>query len=128
MANFGGNNFPQKAAESYAERLPIWDEVNKKEYIGGVMLPDDTNPVGTFWPLGTPVELDIEGGTPKLGTDATKPNGLLLTDVTMAEGGCTFAIVTQGTIRASLMQATVTDAQKAALPLIQFSVEYVKQS
>lgn len=128
MANFGGNNFPQKAAESYAERLPIWDEVNKKEYIGGVMLPDDANPVGTFWPLGTPVQLDIEGGTPKLGTDAAKPNGLLLTDVTMAEGGCTFAIVTQGTIRASLMQATVTEAQWAALPLIQRSVEYVKQS
>lgn len=123
MANYGGNSFPRSTAETHAERLPIWNYIDHSKLIGVAVLPDDTNPVGKNFPVGTPVQLSTDGSAPLIGEAATKPDGLLRADVTMGEGGCTFTIVRSGSIRANLMEATVTDEQKAALPLIEFDYE-----
>lgn len=127
MANYGGNSFPFYSAESgLAERLPIWDQIDEQLAIGSRFLPDDGQEVGKFWPAGTPIEVDEEGGKAKIGAEATKPTGLTRADVVMGEGGCTFAIVTRGKIRASLLQAEVTEAQKEYLKdRILFGKEYV---
>lgn len=126
MANYGGNSFPRSAAEASAERLPIWNYIDHSKLIGVAMLPDTTNPVGTKFPVGTPVQLNTDGTAPKIGAAATKPDGLLHADVVMGEGGCTLSIVRAGSIRANLMAATVTEAQKAALPLIDFDYEPIE--
>lgn len=123
MANYGGNSFPRSTAETHAERLPIWNYIDHSKLIGVAVLPDDTNPVGKKFPVGTPVQLSPDGSAPLIGEAVTKPDGLLRADVTMGEGGCTFTIVRSGSIRANLMEATVTDEQKAALPLIEFDYE-----
>ena len=126
MVNYGGNSFPRSEAETHAERLPIWNYIDHSKLIGVTVLPDDTYPVGTQFPVGTPVQLSTDDTAPKIGSTATKPDGLLRADVTMAEGGCTLTIVRSGSIRANLMAATVTEAQKAALPLIDFDYEPVE--
>lgn len=120
MANYGGNSFPQTKAESYADRLPIWNYIDHSKLVGVAVLPDETNTVGKRFPLGTPVQLSNDGSAPKTGAEATAPDGLLRADVVMGEGGCTFTIVRSGSIRANLMEAEVTAAQRAKLPLIEF--------
>lgn len=123
MANYGGNSFPQTSAETHAERLPIWNYIDHSKLVGVAVLPSTTYPVGTRWPMGTPVQLSTDGTAPKIGSSATNPDGLLRADVTMAVGGCTLAIVRAGSIRANLMEATVTAAQRSKLPLIEFDEE-----
>lgn len=123
MVNYGGNSFPRSAAETHAERLPIWNYIDHSKLVGVTVLPDTTYPVGTKFPVGTPVQLSTDGTAPKIGSTATNPDGLLRADALMAEGGCTLTIVRSGSIRANLMAATVTEAQKAALPLIDFDYE-----
>lgn len=123
MANYGGNSFPQSSAETHAERLPIWNYIDHSKLIGVALLPSTTYPVGTKWPIGTPVQLATATTEIKIGSAATNPDGLLRADVTMAEGGCTLTIVRSGSIRANLMAATVTTEQRAKLPLIEFDEE-----
>lgn len=123
MANYGGNSFPRTSAETYAERLPIWNYIDHSKLIGVAVLPSTTYPVGTKFPLGTPVQLSTDGSAPKIGATATNPDGLLRADVIMGEGGCTLTIVRSGSIRVNLMAATITEAQKAKLPLIDFDNE-----
>lgn len=123
MVNYGGNSFTRSAAETHAERLPIWNYIDHSKLVGVAVLPDTTYPVGTKFPVGTPVQLSTDGTAPKIGSTATAPDGLLRADVLMGEGGCTLTIVRSGSIRANLMAATVTEAQKAALPLIDFDYE-----
>lgn len=126
MANYGGNSFPFTSAETSAERLPIWEIIDEQMPVGAFMKPEDGAEVGTFWPLGTPIQIEEEGGKPKLGADATKPDGLTRDNVTMGEEGCTFGIVTKGVIRGNLCQATITEAQKEYLKeRINFGKEYV---
>jgi len=124
MANYGGNSFPQTSAETHAERLPIWNYIDHSKLIGVALLPSTTYPVGTKWTIGTPVQLATATTELKLGSAATNPDGLLRANVTMAEGGCTLSIVRAGSIRANLMEATVTSTQRSKLPLIDFDEEY----
>lgn len=126
MANYGGNSFPQTSAETHAERLPIWNYIDHSKLIGVALLPTTTYPVGTKWPIGTPVQLATATTELKLGSAATNPDGLLRANVIMAEGGCTLSIVRAGSIRANLMEATVTSAQRSKLPLIDFDEEYLE--
>lgn len=123
--NYGGNSFPQTASETHAERLNVWNYIDHSKLIGVALVPDTTNPAGTVFPAGTPVQLSSDGSAPKIGAQATSPDGLLRTEVVMGEGGCTFDIVRSGSIRASLMAATVTTAQRNKLPLIEFDEENV---
>lgn len=126
MANYGGNSFPRQSAETSVNRLPIWEKIDEQLAIGAFMTPDDGAEVGKFWPLGTPIEVEVEGGKPKLGAEATKPDGLTRDNVTMGEDGCTFGIVTKGVINGNLCQATITEAQKEYLKeRIQFGKAYV---
>ena len=115
MANYGGNSFPRQSAETSVRRLPIWEKIDEQMAIGAFMKPEDGAEVGTFWPVGTPIEIEVEGGKPKLGSEATKPDGLTRDNVTMGEDGCTFAIVTKGVIYGNLCQAEITEAQKEYL-------------
>lgn len=124
MANYGGNSFPQTSAETHAERLPIWNYIDHSKLIGVALSPSTTYPVGTKWPIGTPVQLATATTELKIGSAATNPDGLLRANVTMAEGGCTLSIVRAGSIRANLMEAAVTAAQWAKLPLIERDEEY----
>lgn len=124
MANYGGNSFPQTSAETHAERLPIWNYIDHSKLIGVALLPSATYPVGTKWPIGTPVQLATATTELKLGSAATNPDGLLRANVTMAEGGCTLSIVRAGSIRVNLMEAAVGAAQWAKLPLIDRDEEY----
>lgn len=126
MANYGGNSFPRSTAETHAERLNIWNYIDHSKLVGVALLPDETNKVGTRWPAGTPVQFSTTGGAPLIGSAATSPDGLLRVDVTMGEGGCTLTIVRAGSIRASLMEATITDTQKSKLPLIDFDYEPIE--
>ena len=126
MANYGGNSFPAYSAQTSAERLPIWEKIDEQMAIGAFMKPEDGAEVGTYWPVGTPISIEEEGGKPKLGADATNPDGLTRDAVTMGENGCTFAIVTKGVIRGNLCQAKITEAQKEYLKeRINFGKEYV---
>lgn len=117
MANYGGNSFPRSTAETHAERLPLWNYIDHSKLIGVAVLPNEANPVGKKFPAGTPVQLQAIGTAPLIGAAATAPTGLIRADVTMGEGGCTFAIVLgPASIRINLCEAEVTAAQRAALP------------
>ncbi len=126
MANYGGNSFPRQSAETYAERLPLWNYIDHSKLIGVAMLPNETYPVGTKFPAGTPLQLQAVGTAPLIGAAATAPSGLTRAEVVMGEGGCTFAIVRSGSIRINLCEAEVTEAQRAALPLIDFDEEPIE--
>lgn len=124
MANYGGNSFPFTKAETSAERLPIWNYIDHSKLIGVALTPDGTHAAGYVFKAATPVQLDADGGKPKIGAEATKPDGLLRTQVVMGEGGCTFSIVRAGSLRVNLVDVEITEAQQAALPLIDFDKEF----
>lgn len=126
MANYGGNSFPRKEAETHAERLNIWNYIDHSKLIGVALLPSDTYPVGYKFRIGTAVQQNTDGTAPKVGSAATAPDGLLRADATMGEDGCTLSIVRSGSIRASLMPVALTAAQKKALPLIDFDYEPIE--
>ena len=91
---------------------------------GGAFVPvDSTYTVGKKIPLGTPVELDKMNGTLKLGSTATNPVGLTLEDVWVGNDGVSIDIVTHGILNESLIEATITAAQKGKLSNITFFKE-----
>lgn len=93
-------------------------------YPGGAFVPvDATNTVGKKIPLGTPVELDKMNGTLKLGSAATNPVGVTQEDVFVGTNGVSIDIVTHGTLNESLIEATITAAQKSKLSNITFFKE-----
>lgn len=93
-------------------------------YPGGAFVPvDTTNTVGKKIPLGTPVGLDKMNGTLTLGSAASNPIGLTQEDVWVGTDGVSIDIVTHGTINESLIEATITAAQKAKLSNITFFKE-----
>lgn len=106
-----------------ASVVAAWIRVDQF-YPGGAFVPvDTTNTVGKKIPLGTPVELDKMNGTLKLGSTATNPIGLTQEDVYVGNGGVPIDIVTHGTINESLIEATITAAQKSKLTNITFFKE-----
>lgn len=121
--NYGGNSFPRSTAETHAERLPIWNYIDHSKLVGVAAIPDGTFEVGKVFVAGTPVQLGADGENPKIGTEATKPDGLLRADVIVGEGGCTLTLVRSGSIRIKLVDFKYTDEQKTALPLIEFDEE-----
>ena len=84
---------------------------------------DTTNTVGKKIPLGTPVGLDKMNGTLTLGSAATNPIGLTQEDVWVGTDGVSIDIVTHGTINESLIEASITAAQKSKLTNITFFKE-----
>lgn len=93
-------------------------------YPGGAFVPvDTTNTVGKKIPLGTPVGLDKMNGTLTLGSAATNPIGLTQEDVWVGTDGVSIDIVTHGTINESLIEASITAAQKSKLTNITFFKE-----
>ena len=123
--NYGGNSFPFTTAETSAERLPIWNYIDHSKLIGVAIVPDETWTVGTVFKIGTPVQLSTDGSKPKIGADATAPDGLLRTNAVMDGIGCTLSIVRAGSIRVNLLDVEITEAQEKALPNIDFDREYV---
>lgn len=90
--------------------FPIVDEF----YPVGCFVPvDETNTVGKKIPAGTPISVDVLGGTPALG--GTAPIGLTYEDAYVGTDGCTLTIVTRGQIQESLSEVTYTSTQKSAL-------------
>lgn len=90
--------------------FPIVDEF----YPVGCFVPvDETNTVGKKIPAGTPISVDVLGGTPTLG--GTTPIGLTYEDAYVGTDGCTLTIVTRGQIQESLSEVTYTSTQKSAL-------------
>lgn len=128
MANYGGNSFPFTKAETSAERLPIWNRVDHKKYIGKAVIPDETYTVGKVFKIGTPVEIGADNEKVKFGAEATKPDGLLLAEFTVGDIGATAAIVYAGSIRVNLLDVEITDEQWKALPMIDQDKEYFIQN
>lgn len=90
--------------------FPIVDEF----YPVGCFVPaDETNTVGKKIPAGTPISVDVLGGTPTLG--GSTPIGLTYEDAYVGTDGCTLTIVTRGQIQESLSEVTYTSTQKSAL-------------
>lgn len=93
-------------------------------YPCGAFVPVSTSyPKGTKIPLGTPVELDKMNGTLKLGSTATNPIGLTQEDVWVGTDGVSIDIVDGGVLNESVIEATITAAQKGKLATIKFFKE-----
>lgn len=106
-----------------ASVVAAWIQIDQF-YPGGAFIPvDSTNTVGKKIPLGTPVEIDKMNGTLKLGSAATNPVGLTQEDVYVGTNGVSIDIVCRGTINESLIEATITTAQKGKLSNIIFFKE-----
>ena len=94
-------------------RVSLWPIVDEFYPVGTVVAVSETNPVGSKIPAGTPVQIDVIGGTPTLNGSA--PVGLTYEDAYVGTEGCTLTIVTRGQINESLSEATYTSGQKTAL-------------
>lgn len=79
--------------------------------------------MGKKIPLGTPVELDKMNGTLKLGSAATNPVGVTQEDAYVGTDGVSIDIVTHGVLNESLIEASITAAQKGKLTNITFFKE-----
>lgn len=119
--NNGYNHGPGPGFE--ASVAAAWIQIDKFYPVGAFVPVDTTNTVGKKIPLGTPVELDKMNGTLKLGSAATNPVGLTLEDVCVGTDGVSIDIVTHGTLNESLIEATITTAQKGKLTNITFFKE-----
>lgn len=119
--NHGYNHGPGDSLAVSVEAL--WPRADQF-LIGGAFVPvDATYTVGKKIPAGTPVGLDKMNGTLTLGSAATSPVGLTYEDVWVGTDGVSIDIVTHGTINESLMEASVTTAQKDKLTNITFFKE-----
>lgn len=113
MQNYGGTFNAENGEQASVGRIKLWHDVTNTKPGGATLLPSETYPVGTVFPAGTPMSVDIPGGTPVL--NSATPDGLSKDERTMGGDGCTFTIVTEGTIYAKRTTAAITDAQKAYL-------------
>lgn len=106
-----------------ASVVAAWIKIDQF-YPGGAFIPvDATNTVGKKIPLGTPVELDKMNGTLKLGSAATNPIGVTQEDVWVGIDGVPIDIVTHGILNESLIEASITAAQKSKMSNITFFKE-----
>lgn len=113
MQNYGGTFNAENGEQVSAGRIKQWHDVTETFPGGAYLAPSDTYPAGTVIPAGTPMLVSTPGGTPTL--DSATPTGLSKDDRVMGSDGCTFTVVTGGTIYAKRTKATITDAQKAYL-------------
>lgn len=121
MTNYG-NSFGAKHTDPVGlERITLWDTIYERILVGATLPVSTATPEGTVIPAGTPVAVDKLGGTATLNADA--PIGLTEEDVVMGSEFATLTIVKRGIIYADRTKATITDAQKAALPGITFVKE-----
>lgn len=109
-----GNTF-NSGREKIGEvgRLTLWATAEEFFPGGTTLLPNETYAVGAKIPAGTPISVDVLGGTPTLG--GTAPLGLTYEDAYMGTNGCSLTIVTRGQINESVSEVTYTSAQKTAL-------------
>lgn len=109
-----GNTF-NSGREKIGEvgRLTLWITAEEFYPVGVTLLPSETYAAGAKIPAGTPISVDVLGGTPTLGGSA--PVGLSYEDAYMGTDGCSLTIVTRGQINESVSEVTYTSAQKTAL-------------
>ena len=109
-----GNTF-NSGREKIGEvgRLTLWITAEEFYPVGVTLLPSETYPAETKIPAGTPISVDVLGGTPTLGGSA--PLGLTYEDAYMGTNGCSLTIVTRGQINESVSEVTYTSTQKTAL-------------
>lgn len=113
MQNYGGTFNAENGEQVSAGRIKYWHDVTEEFPGGAYLAPSEANPVGKVFPAGTPIAVGTPGGTPTL--NSATPTGLSKDDRVMGSDGCTFTVVTKGTIYAKRTKATITDAQKAYL-------------
>lgn len=94
-------------------RLTLWITAEEFYPVGVTLLPSETYPAETKIPAGTPISVDVLGGTPTL--DGSAPLGLTYEDAYMGTNGCSLTIVTRGQINESVSEVTYTSTQKTAL-------------
>lgn len=109
-----GNTFNEGHEElGSVGRVNLFPIVDEFYPVGVFLAADETHTVGTKIPAGTPISVDVLGGTPTLNGSA--PIGLTYEDAYVGTNGCTLTIVTRGQIQESLSEATYTSTQKTAL-------------
>lgn len=113
MQNYGGTFNAENGQQVSVGRIKVWHDVTEEFPGGATLLPSETYPVGKVFPAGTPIAVTIPGGTPTL--DSATPTGLSKDERVMGSDGCTFTVVTKGTLYGKRVSATITDAQKAYL-------------
>lgn len=113
MQNYGGTFNAENGEQVSAGRITVWHDVTEIFPGGAHLAPSETYPVGNVFPAGTPIAVTTPGGTPTL--DSATPTGLSKDERIMGSDGCTFTVVTKGTLYAKRVKATLTDAQKAYL-------------
>lgn len=119
-----GNTFNHGNESAFAVSVEaLWPRTEEFYPCGAYVAVDTTNTVGKKIPAGTPVGLEKIGAAPTIGSAATNPVGLTYEDAWVGTDGCTLTIVSRGTINESLMEGTVTSAQKGKLAGITFVKE-----
>lgn len=113
MQNYGGTFNAENGEQVSVGRITLWHDVTEIFPGGAYIAPSETYPVGKVFPAGTPIAVATPGGTPTL--DSATPTGLSKDERIMGSDGCTFTVVTGGTIYAKRTKATITDAQKTYL-------------
>lgn len=113
MQNYGGTFNAENGQPVSAGRIKLWHDVTEIFPGGAYLAPSEAYPVGKVIPAGTPLEVSTPGGTPTL--NSATPTGLSKDERVMGSDGCTFTVVTKGTIYAKRVSATLTDAQKSYL-------------
>lgn len=122
MKEHYGNSFNSSKVDTDFGRVPIWIMVDEFLPVGGYFVANETFPVGSKIPAGTPISIDKIGGAVTLNGSA--PQGLTYEDAYVGADGCTLTIVARGQLNESLSEATYTSAQKTALKgRISFIVE-----
>lgn len=117
-----GKSFGNKKVESpVLERIALWDRIDEKLLVGATLKAGGSYPEGTVIPAGTPASVDKLGGTITLNSET--PEGLTENDVVMGSEFATFSIVKRGIIYVDRTKATISEAQKKALPGITFVKE-----
>ena len=126
-----GNTFNswQKDATP-VDRVAVWKSAREFYPSGAFLGPDGysasgltPHEAGSIVPAGTPVHVDIPGGTPKFGESVTADTvtGLTYEDVMLGTDGCTFTVVTEGEYLADRGGTGVgEDIEKALFGRIKF--------
>lgn len=117
-----GKSFGNKRTDSEViERITLWDRIDEKLLVGATLKAGGSYPEGKVIYAGTPISVDKLGGEATL--DSETPDGLTENDVVMGSEFCTFSIVKRGIIYVDRTKATISEAQKKALPGITFVKE-----
>lgn len=116
-----GNSLNHGTETVSVDSLSVWAKVSEMYPTGAFIKVDSTNTVGKKIPAGTPIAVDKVGGTVTL--NGTAPIGCTYEDAYVGTDGCTVGIVTKGVLNESLIEPTISSAQKGKLTGITFVKE-----